>query len=196
MDDIHVEHTTGSSDVPNHEFMPDLHLPAPQTQLGQVNWQESCDIVASDGWHSFLSSDNALLPFVPMANESSSSDNMIAFDGDHSIFDNPPARSTEPIIDVVYVAPSSKASVDDTSSKPGSSCAARSRIEKRKANTLAARRYRQNRVDMISQVESALKVTQQERDALKVQLAKLQGENQVLKDLVGRSPWGRDGDIS
>ena len=59
-----------------------------------------------------------------------------------------------------------------------------SRIEKRRANTLAARRYRQARLDEVSNLKAELKETQLERDALKVQVAKLQGETQVLKDLV------------
>ncbi|MCJ1438464.1 hypothetical protein MMC27_007854 [Xylographa pallens] len=121
---------------------------------------------------------------------------MTACDGDYNIFEHPQAYNTNPIIDIMSAASRSKKSMKDVSSKPGSSSASRSRVEKRKANTLAARRYRQNRLDMITELESVLKATQQERDALKVQLAALQGENQVLKDLVGRPPWGRDRETS
>ena len=70
-------------------------------------------------------------------------------------------------------------------SKPDSSSAMSSRVEKRKANTLAARRYRQNRLDKVAGLESALKATQLERDALKVQVAKLEGETQVLREIIG-----------
>lgn len=80
---------------------------------------------------------------------------------------------------------SSKAGLEDALFKPGSSSALSSRAEKRKANTFAARRHRQNRLDKIAELESALKAIQLERDAPKVQVAKLEGGTQVLKDIVG-----------
>ncbi|KAF2180538.1 hypothetical protein K469DRAFT_592289, partial [Zopfia rhizophila CBS 207.26] len=58
------------------------------------------------------------------------------------------------------------------------------RIEKRKQNTLAARRYRQKRVDQMTSLESALKETQSERDALKVRVARLEGEVETLRQLL------------
>ncbi|MCJ1282543.1 hypothetical protein MMC26_001866 [Xylographa opegraphella] len=131
-----------------------------------------------------------------MAHAPSSFGNATAFEGDSSIFDSSPSYSTTSMTDLVSAALSPKTSINDFSSKLVSSSASRSRVEKRKANTLAARRYRQNRLNMISELESALKETQQERDALKVQLARLQGENQILKDLVGKPPRGQDGEES
>ena len=59
-----------------------------------------------------------------------------------------------------------------------------SRVEKRKLNTLAARRYRQKRLDQISSLEAELKKTQLERDALKYRVAKLEGETEMLKELL------------
>lgn len=59
-----------------------------------------------------------------------------------------------------------------------------SRIEKRTKNTLAARRYRQKRLDQLSELEAELKETRLERDALKVRLAKLEGETEILRQLV------------
>ncbi|XTI87832.1 hypothetical protein V2W45_1468303 [Cenococcum geophilum] len=59
-----------------------------------------------------------------------------------------------------------------------------SRIEKRKLNTLAARRYRQKRVDQMNGLEAALKETQLERDALKVRVARLEGEAEILRQLL------------
>ncbi|KAF2019344.1 hypothetical protein BU24DRAFT_406026 [Aaosphaeria arxii CBS 175.79] len=58
------------------------------------------------------------------------------------------------------------------------------RIEKRRQNTLAARRYRQKRVDQVSTLESALKDTQSERDDLKVRVARLEGEVETLRALL------------
>ncbi|EMD64877.1 hypothetical protein COCSADRAFT_36245 [Bipolaris sorokiniana ND90Pr] len=59
-----------------------------------------------------------------------------------------------------------------------------SRIEKRKANTLAARRYRQKRVDQMSTLEAELKEIKAERDELKVRNARLEGEVDTLRALL------------
>jgi len=58
------------------------------------------------------------------------------------------------------------------------------RVEKRKANTLAARRYRQKRVDQMSTLESELKQVKAERDDLKVRNARLEGEVETLRALL------------
>lgn len=58
------------------------------------------------------------------------------------------------------------------------------RIEKRKANTMAARRYRQKRVDQMSTLESQLKEAQTERDDYKVRCARLEGEVETLRALL------------
>jgi hypothetical protein len=58
------------------------------------------------------------------------------------------------------------------------------RVEKRKANTLAARRYRQKRVDQMSSLESELKDVKSERDDLKVRCARLEGEVETLRALL------------
>ncbi|KAH8698168.1 hypothetical protein GQ44DRAFT_633138, partial [Phaeosphaeriaceae sp. PMI808] len=59
-----------------------------------------------------------------------------------------------------------------------------SRIEKRRANTMAARRYRQKRVDQMSTLESELKDVKTERDDLKVRCARLEGEVETLRALL------------
>jgi len=58
------------------------------------------------------------------------------------------------------------------------------RVEKRKANTLAARRYRQKRVDQMSTLETELKEVKAERDDLKVRNARLEGEVETLRALL------------
>jgi len=60
-----------------------------------------------------------------------------------------------------------------------------SRVRKRTLNTLAARRYRQKRVDQVSGLETALKETEAERDSLKIRIAKLEAEVEVLRGLIG-----------
>lgn len=57
-------------------------------------------------------------------------------------------------------------------------------IEKRRNNTLAARRYRQKRLDHIEELEAALAATARERDELKVRVARLEGELGGLKELL------------
>jgi hypothetical protein len=69
-------------------------------------------------------------------------------------------------------------------SKDSSPVVGPSRVEKRKANTMAARRYRQKRVDQMSTLETQLKDTQSERDNLKVRCARLEGEVETLRALL------------
>jgi len=78
------------------------------------------------------------------------------------------------------IASTSQISASARDTKTSSS----SRIEKRKLNTLAARRYRQKRVDQINDLEATLKETQLERDALKVRVARLEGEAETLRQLL------------
>ena len=58
------------------------------------------------------------------------------------------------------------------------------RVEKRRQNTLAARRYRQKRVDQMSGLEAELKEAKAERDEWKVRCAKLEGEVEALRALL------------
>ncbi|ESZ92830.1 hypothetical protein SBOR_6784 [Sclerotinia borealis F-4128] len=69
---------------------------------------------------------------------------------------------------------------------PTSSSTTMSRVDKRKLNTMAARRYRQKRVDQMSSLEAAMKEVERERDALKVRVAKLEGETDILKSLLSK----------
>ncbi|KAJ5713643.1 uncharacterized protein N7483_010824 [Penicillium malachiteum] len=61
-----------------------------------------------------------------------------------------------------------------------------SRVEKRKLNTLAARRCRQRRVDQMKNLEEELERIRKERDDLKLKVSKLEGETEVLKTLLSR----------
>lgn len=56
-----------------------------------------------------------------------------------------------------------------------------SRGRQRNLNTLAARRYRQRRINENRNLTAALKETQAERDALKTQVARLEGEIEGLQ---------------
>jgi cell division protein FtsB len=58
------------------------------------------------------------------------------------------------------------------------------RVSKRQLNTLAARRYRQRRVDRMNELEAELEKVKQERDELKMRVSKLEGETEALRGLL------------
>jgi cell division protein FtsB len=58
------------------------------------------------------------------------------------------------------------------------------RVSKRQLNTLAARRYRQRRVDRMNELEAELEKVKRERDELKMRVSKLEGETEALRGLV------------
>lgn len=51
---------------------------------------------------------------------------------------------------------------------------------------MAARRYRQRRVDQLKNLEEELRKVQQERDELRLRVSKLEGETEALRSLLGR----------
>ncbi|PWY85925.1 hypothetical protein BO70DRAFT_395058 [Aspergillus heteromorphus CBS 117.55] len=58
------------------------------------------------------------------------------------------------------------------------------RVKKRELNTLAARRYRQRRLDRMSELEAELEAVKRERDELKMRVSKLEGETDALRSMV------------
>ncbi|ROT41688.1 hypothetical protein SODALDRAFT_331458 [Sodiomyces alkalinus F11] len=54
-------------------------------------------------------------------------------------------------------------------------------VFRRKRNTIAARKYRQKKVDRIEELEKALEETIKERDELKLRLARQEAETEALK---------------
>lgn len=59
-------------------------------------------------------------------------------------------------------------------------------VIKRQRNTMAARKYRQKRLDRISDLESALGEVCSERDELKLQLARREAEVEALREMLSR----------
>lgn len=59
------------------------------------------------------------------------------------------------------------------------------KIVKRQRNTEAARRYRQRKVDRVTELEEALAAMTKERDDFKIKLARSEAEVDVLRRLVG-----------
>lgn len=57
---------------------------------------------------------------------------------------------------------------------------------KRQRNTMAARKYRQKRLDRISDLETALGQVTNERDELKLQLARREAEVEALREMLSK----------
>lgn len=98
--------------------------------------------------------------------------------------------TTEPI-------PNSRASSPSSASPPGrASGAGRATssskrdaedpdvVVKRQRNTIAARKYRQKRLDRIQELEDALKAMTGERDDLKLKLARQEAETAALREMM------------
>jgi hypothetical protein len=61
------------------------------------------------------------------------------------------------------------------------------RVNKRQRNTEAARRYRQRKLDRVSELEEALAEMTRERDELKLKLARSEAEADVLRGMVRKN---------
>lgn len=66
-------------------------------------------------------------------------------------------------------------------------------VLKRQRNTIAARKYRQKRLDRIQELEDALEGVTRERDDLKLRLARQEAETAALKEMM-RMNSGQDRD--
>jgi len=58
------------------------------------------------------------------------------------------------------------------------------RVRKRKRNTEAARRYRQRKVDRLTELEEALAAMTREKDDLRLKLARAEAEVDVLRGMI------------
>jgi len=77
--------------------------------------------------------------------------------------------------------PASQSKSPASSSSPSSP---NSKVHKRTLNTLAARRYRQKRVDQMAELEQKLKESEKEKEELQIRVARLKGEVEVLRGLL------------
>jgi len=71
---------------------------------------------------------------------------------------------------------------DDSS--PPDELGGETRAQKRQRNTEAARRYRQRKVDKVTELEEALQAMAKERDDLKLKLARAEAEVDVLRTVL------------
>lgn len=82
------------------------------------------------------------------------------------------------------VAAPQKGSVSPTTTSASASSDHTDRKRKRDLNTAAARRYRQRKVDRVTELEDALADVSKERDELKIRLAKAEAESALLRGLM------------
>ncbi|KAF4218718.1 hypothetical protein CNMCM6457_003651 [Aspergillus fumigatiaffinis] len=82
--------------------------------------------------------------------------------------------SRPPPVSIITASNSKDTAPKETSNK----------VSKRQLNTLAARRYRQRRVDRMNELEAELEKVKQERDELKMRVSKLEGETEALRGLL------------
>ena len=73
---------------------------------------------------------------------------------------------------------SGKRKADDTSAKDGD------KVLKRQKNTMAARKYRQKRLDHIADLEKALGDMTEDRDELRLKLARREAEVDALREML------------
>ena len=78
----------------------------------------------------------------------------------------------------------SKSATGSTGLRKGVSSTDDAAADKRRRNTLAARRFRQKQHDRVSQLEQALEQMSKERDDLKMQVARWEGEATALRAML------------
>jgi len=81
---------------------------------------------------------------------------------------------------------SSKNTVNSTSESPDLASGTE-RARKRQRNTEAARRYRQRKVDRVTELEEALAGVSKERDELRLRLARAEAEAEVLRGMMRKT---------
>jgi hypothetical protein len=86
----------------------------------------------------------------------------------------PQPQPPRPKPSTTHTSPSSSTSPASPSSK----------VHKRTLNTLAARRYRQKRVDQMAELEQKLRESEKEKEELQMRVARLEGEVEVLRGLL------------
>ncbi|KAK1703868.1 uncharacterized protein BDZ83DRAFT_595125, partial [Colletotrichum acutatum] len=125
---------------------------------------------------------DTFLPVQPDAvSESSSSSNS-----------NPNSPNQPPPLDMsVYTAASGaesshRSSPNDKAQDREVATPYTDKILRRQRNTIAARKYRQKKVDRIDELELLLKDMTRERDDLRIRLARQEAETEALKSVMGK----------
>ncbi|CAM1503596.1 Fc.00g011870.m01.CDS01 [Cosmosporella sp. VM-42] len=102
----------------------------------------------------------------------------------------PSPSTTSPLYTVFPSNPTHTSSPSSTTSstkrKAPSSADDDDKAIKRQRNTLAARKYRQKRLDRIAELEKALEEMTGDRDDLKLKLVRKEAEVDALREMLGR----------
>lgn len=80
--------------------------------------------------------------------------------------------------------PSHRSSPNSEGQGPETSTPHADKILRRQRNTIAARKYRQKKVDRISDLEKMLEEMTRERDELRLRLARQEAETDALKSIM------------
>jgi hypothetical protein len=102
-----------------------------------------------------------------------------------------PSTSTNSPLFTVFpsnptLSPSSPSSTSSSKRKASSDQESQDKVIKRQRNTLAARKYRQKRLDRIAELEKALEEMTGDRDDLKMKLVRREAEVDALREMLGR----------
>ena len=147
--------------------------------------------------YNFHSSEQPVIPnTIPSPGTSISQSNC------RSTFHTPPSQNLN--VTSATVPTTSAASLSTLASATGSTSttatidttAAGEDLEaarKRYRNTLAARKYRQKRLDRIKELEMSLKAVSKERDELRLRLARQEAETATLKEMLRMKGGAADG---
>ncbi|XHG09821.1 hypothetical protein AWENTII_012860 [Aspergillus wentii] len=98
---------------------------------------------------------------------------------------SPVLPTPQPSLPIPTTAPTTTSNSPSNHSTPSESSHS-SRVTKRQLNTMAARRYRQKRVDQMKSLEMELEKVQRERDELKMRCSKLEGEKDAMRCLLSK----------
>jgi Basic region leucine zipper len=156
-----------------------LTAPDPGTSMGQQSLSSSTPNFPQSNFYDppLISSDSHFQqnnPTVPSASITATSSDSRPSTSQPTTIHQPRSHPSRSKPSPNHPSPSSSTSPTSPSSK----------VHKRTLNTLAARRYRQKRVDQMAELEQKLKESEKEKEELQMRVARLEGEVEVLRGLL------------
>lgn len=179
-----------------------MFSPSAGTELGAINSPLEDHLGCHEGLsetstsYNFHSSEQPVIPStIPSPGTSTSHSNC------RSTFHTPPSQKLN--VTSATVPTTSAASLSTLASATGSTSTTATvdttagegleAARKRYRNTLAARKYRQKRLDKIKELEMSLKAVSKERDELRLRLARQEAETATLKEMLRMKRGAADG---
>jgi hypothetical protein len=156
-----------------------LTAPDPGTSMGHQSLSQSHTFPQTNFYDTSLVSSN------PQFQQSDLNAPSTSFTATNSNPRPAPSQPTTTTLQPQPQPPRSKPSTTHTSPSSSTSPASpSSKVHKRTLNTLAARRYRQKRVDQMAELEQKLRESEKEKEELQMRVARLEGEVEVLRGLL------------